>query len=199
MTHETATQQNEKQIPVNYSNDTIALGPLRRELISLYMDCNNDFQITRMLAGSRPVTEEELLVAIERYAKAESCVFFTIYEKASMKPIGITFLTEIDYKHRTAEYNIVISDQSSHGKGFGTEATRLMMDYAFSVVGVHNLHLRAYEYNKAAIHVYEKVGFRIYGKRRESHFIGGRMWDTVYMECLAIDFHDRSPLWDFSK
>jgi diamine N-acetyltransferase len=200
MTHESSTPNKEKHVPsINFAGETIALGPLRRELISVYMDCNNDFQTTRTLAISRPVTEEELIAAIDRFAKMESCVFFTIYEKASMKPIGITFLTEIDYKHRTAEFNIVISDSSSHGKGYGTETTKLMMDYAFSVVGVHNLQLRVYEFNKAAIRVYEKAGFRTYGTRRESHFIGGRMWDTMYMECLAADFTSRTPEWDFSS
>jgi RimJ/RimL family protein N-acetyltransferase len=63
-----------------------------------------------------------------------------------------------------------------------------MLDYAFTALGLHNVMLAVYAYNPAAIRAYVKAGFREFGRRRESVWMGGRLWDTIYMECLASDF-----------
>jgi RimJ/RimL family protein N-acetyltransferase len=63
-----------------------------------------------------------------------------------------------------------------------------MLDYGFTALGLHNINLWYYEFNIAGRRAYERAGFREYGRRAESHFMGGRLWDTVYMECLASSF-----------
>jgi RimJ/RimL family protein N-acetyltransferase len=63
-----------------------------------------------------------------------------------------------------------------------------MLDYAFTAVGLHNVQLRAFAFNKMAIRSYEKAGFKEYGRRREAYFMNGRMWDDVHMDCLATEF-----------
>ena len=45
--------------------------------------------------------------------------------------------------------------------------------------------LRVFSYNLAAIRTYTKAGFKEFGRRRECHFMGGKYWDVIYMECLA--------------
>jgi len=53
--------------------------------------------------------------------------------------------------------------------------------------------LRVMEFNATAIHVYQKVGFREIGRRRECHWMGGRLWDMVYMDILASEFRSTIP------
>jgi RimJ/RimL family protein N-acetyltransferase len=48
--------------------------------------------------------------------------------------------------------------------------------------------LRVYAYNRAAYRAYQKAGFREFGRRREAVWMGGRLWDAIYMECLATEF-----------
>jgi diamine N-acetyltransferase len=86
----------------------------------------------------------------------------------------------------------MIGEADCRGKGYGTETTRLMLDYAFTALGLHNVMLTVFEYNLAGRRAYEKAGFREFGRRRQSRWMGGRLWDEVYMDCLASEF--TSPL-----
>lgn len=117
---------------------------------------------------------------------------FVIYDRATGRPIGTTYLDGIDLRNRTAEYGIAICEAEYRGRGYGTETTRLMLDYAFTVQALHTVMLVVYEFNCAGQRAYEKAGFRAFGWRRACHWMGGRWWDMIYMECLASEF--RSPI-----
>jgi RimJ/RimL family protein N-acetyltransferase len=67
-----------------------------------------------------------------------------------------------------------------------------MLDYAFSALGLHNVMLLVFEFNRAGRRAYEKAGFREFGRRRQCRAGGGRLWDIIYMECLSTEF--TSPL-----
>jgi len=183
---------NEKQLIINFTGKLVSLGPLRSDLVPLYNKWNNDFQTTRTLASTRPVILEEEILAFEQIYQNREFIFFTIYEKETLHPIGNTFLSDIDYKNGIAEFNIVIGEKESRGKGYGTEATQLILDYGFNIVGLHNIFLKVYEFNKSAIKAYEKAGFVKCGRRRQAHYISGRKWDIIFMEALATEFE--SPL-----
>jgi RimJ/RimL family protein N-acetyltransferase len=172
---------------ITISGHLVALGPLRRDLLALYQRWMNDISTVRNLAAvPGPVTAEAEAAWYDR-AVVSSDVLFTIYERATWRPIGNTGLHEIDYRHRTAEFGILIGEADARGKGYGTETTRLMLDYAFTALGLHNVMLRVYAYNRAAYRAYQKAGFREFGRRREAVWMGGRLWDTIYMECLATE------------
>ena len=85
-------------------------------------------------------------------------------------------------------FGISIADPAARGKGYGTEATRLMLDYAFTALGLHNVTLGAVAANPGAIRAYEKAGFREIGRRRQSWRIGAARYDEVLMDCLATEF-----------
>jgi len=99
-------------------------------------------------------------------------VSFVIYDRATDRPIGTTALDGIAHRHGTAEFSIGIGDESFRGKGYGTEATRLMLDYAFGVLGLSNVMLIVYDYNRAGRRAYAKAGFREFGRRHGSR-LGG--------------------------
>src|SRR5690606_21752028 len=84
-----------------------------------------------------------------------SVVVFTIYECSTWQPIGNTALDAINMRDRTAEFGIFIGETDLQGRGYGSEATRLMLDYAFTGLGLQNVMLRVWEYNLAGIRVYE--------------------------------------------
>lgn len=170
----------------NIIGELVSLGPLQRDLIPLYQKWDNDFIVNRTTTGPRPVTLEEEMEAYDRFAKDRSYVFFTIYERATGRPIGKTYLMNV--RNRTAEYAIVIGERSCHGKGYGTETTRLVLDYAFTVPGLRNVMLTVVEFNRAGIRAYEKAGFRTMGRRRQCVWLDGRLWDILYMDCVADEF-----------
>lgn len=183
-------QPDEAMPIVNIVGERVALGPVCRDHLPLYQRWLNDFGTVRMLAiPPRPLTMESEIAWYERAATPDpSSVYFTIYERASRRPIGTTLWREIDDRNRTATFAILIGEVADRGKGYGTEVTRLMLDYAFTALGLHNAMLTCYAFNGAGQRAYEKAGFREFGRRRECHWMGGRLWDEIFMECLATEF-----------
>jgi len=177
---------------VNIEGGHVALGPLRRDLVLTYHRWFNDFRTVRTTGAlPRPQTLESLALQYDGLATPEHDphgVSFTIYRRDTWAPIGTLRLQDVDYRHRTAEFIIFIGEPSERGKGYGTEATRLALDCAFTALGLHNVMLKVYEFNLAGQRVYRKVGFREYGRRHQCHFMGGKYWDVIYMECLASEF-----------
>jgi hypothetical protein len=63
-----------------------------------------------------------------------------------------------------------------------------MRDYAFTILGLHDVVRRVFSYNERAIRAYRRARFKERGRRREAHRVGGRAFDEVWMDCLATDF-----------
>ena len=148
-----------------------------------------------MLAGDplRPKSKDQIESDYSQFSKSEDrWVGFVIYEAATLRPIGGTDLRHIDGVHRTAEFGISIGEKECWGKGYGTETVMLMLDYGFSVLGLHNIMLDTFSYNERAIRAYTRAGFREIGRRREATRLGGQAYDIVFMDCLATEF--QSPL-----
>ena len=174
---------------INIEGDLVALGPLRRDLLPLYQRWINDLGTMRTLGlPPLPMTSEKEQEWYDRQSKAEDDVAFTIYEQETLRPIGNTGLHSVDYRNRTATFGILIGEPECRGKGYGTESTRLMLDYAFSALGLHNVMLTAFEFNPAAIRAYAKAGFKVFGRRRKCRMMGGKLWDEIHVDCLSSEF-----------
>ena len=173
----------------NIEGDLVALGPARRDLIPVYLRWVNDVGTTRTLAiQPRPLTLEQEIAWYDSTATDESRHFFTIYERATGRPIGNCELAAIDVLNRRGEVGIMIGESQMRGRGYGTEAMRLLLDFAFTALGLHSVMLSVYAYNPAAYRSYQKAGFRELGRRREAHWYNGRFWDEIFMDILASEF-----------
>lgn len=175
----------------NIVGEKVSLGPLRKDTISLAYRWLNDFQVSiRSGDPVRSITMESLQAEFERDNKEMSHRWFgfTIYERVTGRTIGFTELREIHWPAATATFGIVIGEKDCWNKGYGTETTKLMLDYGFTVLGLHNIMLTTYAYNLGAIRAYTKAGFREMGRRREAHSWGGRRYDEVAMDCLSTEF-----------
>ena len=174
---------------INIVGRLVALGPIRQDLVPTYTRWMNDFAMLRTLGQPvRPMTQEREQGWYDGATRADDMFTFTIYERATGVPIGNTSLMSVDWRNRTAEYGILIGEADARGKGFGTEATSLMLDFAFTALGLHSVYLRVFEYNLGGQRAYARAGFQEVGRRRESHLMGGRRWDTIYMDALASEF-----------
>jgi RimJ/RimL family protein N-acetyltransferase len=82
----------------------------------------------------------------------------------------------------------MIGEKECWGKGYGTETTTLMLDYGFTLLGLHNICLSVFSFNERGIRAYTRAGFREIGRRREAICLAGRAHDIVFMDCLASEF-----------
>jgi RimJ/RimL family protein N-acetyltransferase len=101
------------------------------------------------------------------------------------RPVGMTFLHEIDEGDQRARFAIGFFDPSAVGRGLGRETTMLVLDHAFGPLGLHRVDLLVLEFNARAIASYESCGFVLDGRLRESCFMAGRRYDDLVMSVLA--------------
>lgn len=196
MEHVESDLSSEKPI-LNILGEKVALGPVQKSMLPHFSRWGNDFSVAVMAGGHlRPVSQEESEARYERLAGERSAHFieFALYERASLRLIGRANLRHIDQLMRTAEYGIIIGEKDCWGKGYGTETTILMLDYAFTALDLHNVLLKTSGYNERAVRAYTRAGFRVMGRWREAARLGGQVHDVIFMDCLRTEF--RSP---FSK
>ncbi|MBA3451302.1 MAG: GNAT family N-acetyltransferase [Chloroflexia bacterium] len=176
---------------ITMTGERVALGPLHRGLLSHIERWENDFRSQDLRGnGPRPRTAESIAATWEPLLRGEreDWIGFAIYALPELRPIGVLNIRDFTNPHGAAEFGITIGDLSDRGRGYGTEATRMLLDYAFTVLGVYNVWLDTLAYNVGAIRAYEKAGFREIGRRRGAHVLAGRRHDVVLMDCLADEF-----------
>lgn len=163
-----------------------ALGPLRRDLIGTYHRWMTDVEVLRGVGQRRVLTLDSEQSWYEQAVKNDSAAHFTIYDIDDLLPVGTCSLFGIDHGNGTATFGIFIAER--RGTGLGTDATRLTLDWGFTVIGLHNIMLEVFSWNAAAIRAYAKAGFKEVGRRRGAVVTLGRRFDDVIMDAIAPEF-----------
>jgi len=102
--------------------------------------------------------------------------------------IGEIVLSDIDEVNLAAGFRIALYDPQYYGRGYGTEATRLILKFAFEKLSLHRVELEVYAFNRRAAHVYEKVGFVKEGIRRDALVWGDEYVDAICMAILRPEY-----------
>lgn len=103
--------------------------------------------------------------------------------------IGSAGFHHISDEDKSATYRIGIFDSNLHSKGIGTEVTKLLLEYGFTVCKWHRIDLKVLDYNLRGIRCYEKCGFKKEGILRESALIEGRYYSDIIMSILDFEFN----------
>jgi diamine N-acetyltransferase len=177
--------------PFLVTGERAALGLLRREHVPDITVWFNDPEIKRGLAHRGVVSEDGTVKWYEKAVEEGRSnrpteVAFAIHAADDGALVGICGLEGIDHNFSRAEFGIYIGTR--RGEGIGTDATRLALDWAFTVIGLHNVLLEVADFNEAAIRAYERAGFKTIGRRRDSIRALGRRWDTILMDATAAEF-----------
>ena len=105
--------------------------------------------------------------------------------------IGTCALSQLDSDNGSALFHITIGEKDVWGRGYGTQATRLMIDHAFTGLGLHRIALTVFSFNERAIRSYRSCGFVVEGRAREAIWREGRWWDEIAMSMLDSDWATR--------
>ncbi len=153
----------------------------QKECTETYVDWMNDEQVTRTLvSGKTPQSIEDVqsFIAISNHA---SRITFAIYRKDQNHHIGNVKLDHIDWINRKADFGILIGDRASWGKGYATQATKLVIDYAFSVLNLNRVYLGVLESNPSASTIYRNIGFLEEGRKKQDQLFQGQYVDSLIM------------------
>jgi RimJ/RimL family protein N-acetyltransferase len=168
--------------------ERIILGPVKREYIESYLKWLNDIELTQYLNIYRPLTRMEEEDWIENLKNRNDTIVFSI-SLLDNTHIGNCGLHQIDWKNRIAEVGIMIGDKELRGKGYGTEAMELLLEYGFNTVNLNRIQLRVFDYNIRAINSYKNVGFKEEGRIRQAMFKSGKYHDMFLMSILREEWH----------
>jgi RimJ/RimL family protein N-acetyltransferase len=127
------------------------------------------------------------------YSRILGSDFFAmaIHVRETDRLIGTCAFSQLDADNGSTLFHITIGEHDAWGKGYGTEATELMVAHAFTRLAVHRIALTVFEFNARAIRAYEKCGFVIEGKARQAIFRHGRFWDEIHMSILLEEWQAR--------
>lgn len=109
----------------------------------------------------------------------------SIIERATGEWAGEVVLNGLNADNESCGFRILLQGPRFYGRGLGTEASRLVLGYAFDVVGVHRVELQVYDFNPRARHVYEKLGFVHEGTMRDA-----LRWDGQWVDCHLMSMLD---------
>ena len=148
----------------------------------------NDQEVTRFTLQYRPMTlarEQEFLA---QAGNSEKNLALGIVPRASDRLIGVTGLHLMDFRQRHCSFGIILGVKEEWNKGYGTEATRLIVDHAFRTLNFNRVWLHVHEFNERGVRTYEKAGFRKEGRLRQDCYRDGRYWDTLVMGILRAEW-----------
>ena len=120
-------------------------------------------------------------------AAADDRLDLAIVERAGGTYVGEVALSELDGPNRSCSFRIALVGPRAFGRGYGTEATRLVLGHAFGPAGLHRVELEVYATNPRARHVYERTGFRYEGTKRDALCWEGGWVDAHRLAILASD------------
>ncbi len=154
----------------------------------------NDLEIRQFLGEAIPIAkpeEEEWIRNTWAQRRQGKGHVFGIELKETQQLIGTCGLHDISPIHRGTELGIAVWNKQYWGKGLGTGALHLLLDYAFDQLNLHRVWLVVIEDNERAIRSYLKVGFQHTGRHRQAVFKQGSYQDLLFMDILAEEYHQK--------
>lgn len=106
--------------------------------------------------------------------------------------VGEIGLDGVVWSHSESFVGISLGERRNWGKGYGTDAMRILLRYAFTELNLQRVSLTVFEYNPRAIRSYEKVGFKVEGRVRQFLNRDGQRWDMIFMGILRNEWLNRN-------
>lgn len=172
-------------------SERIALTPLRSDDLEAMYDWINNRQLVILNGPYKPVSAAQHEAWFKAIQQRPDVMIFAIRLLEDDKLIGSCQLHSISQTHRSAELQIRLGESAQQGKGYGTEAVRLLLEFAFKDLNLHRVYLHVFSTNLAAIKVYEKTGFVREGVLRQAAFIDGEHKDVLVMAVLQEEYGRR--------
>jgi RimJ/RimL family protein N-acetyltransferase len=166
-------------------NDKVTLRPISLKDAPRFVRWLNNPAVSKPLGNhyaSLTLKKEKAWIAgLAKKRKTEKQFSIDTAEGVHIGSIGLT----LGIGGKVAVFGIEIGDTDYWGKGYAFAAMSLLMEYAFTVLKLHKVELGVFAFNKRAIKLYQKIGFKIEGVKKDHLFYEGKYYDEVQMGLLA--------------
>lgn len=148
----------------------------------------NDPDVIEFLDLTLPLTEVAEREWLDSLRERDDILVFVIESTAENRAIGTIGLNTIDARHRHALLGLTVGEKEEWGKGFGTDAVRALLAFAFGAMRLNKVSLHVHADHAPAIRVYEKCGFRREGFLRSEKLRRGEYIDELVMAILRQEW-----------
>lgn len=144
-----------------------------------------DEEARRLTGTHDEFTEEQIRAWLASRADAHDRADWAIIRREDGSYVGEVVLNDLDPHNESMGFRIALANQAVFGRGYGSEATKAVVDYGLDVVGLHRISLEVVDFNLRAQRVYEKIGFHAEGLLRDAWFWDGEWSDVVVMAIVS--------------
>lgn len=177
------------------SRGNIYLSPLNTEDFEILTKWLNDDRISDWVNNTKAIlsltSEKAFLENISRN-EDPTIKALAIIKKEGDKFLWIVDLSKINYIDQIATIWISIWDFEEHNKWHWADALNAILLYWFHTLNLKNIDLHVYAFNENAIRCYQKVWFKEYGRRRESHYCNWKFRDEIYMDITKTEREEKN-------
>jgi RimJ/RimL family protein N-acetyltransferase len=166
----------------------IVLRPITVDDAPQMFSALSDEESMRLTGTQQTYTLEQVEKFCRSISESDDRADYAITVNDDPTYIGEVVLNQIDWKNRSASFRIALAANQNFDKGYGTEATKLIVAYGFETLKLHRIELEVYDFNPRALRVYEKVGFVREGVRRDVLLWEGKYQSAIVMSILADDY-----------
>jgi RimJ/RimL family protein N-acetyltransferase len=170
----------------------LRLRAIEKEDIPRFVRWLNDPEVRENLLLFAPMSldeEEEWYNSVLKRPKEERPLAIEIEIGGEWLTIGNISLMRIDWHARHSEVGLFIGEKQYWNRGYGSEALRVMVGYAFDFLNLNKVYLNVYETNPRGIRAYQKVGFVEEGRLRQEVYKNGRYIDVLVMSILRSEWY----------
>ncbi len=142
------------------------------------------------LLGSEPVRPLALSQIRKAYepGEGEAPFRFLIQARVARATVGFIRLQSVGWSHGFSALEMGIGEPAERNKGYGSEALRLMLRFAFDELNLHRVGAVVPGYNEGALRFFRRSGFVVEARRREALHRFGLRWDAVHLGMLSSDW-----------
>lgn len=169
--------------------DHVTLRPIvAADAASMWADLHDD-EARRLTGTTATFTREQIDAWAASRAVQTDRLDLAVIDRVTGAWAGEVVINDVDPDNQSCGFRIALT-RASRGRGFGSEATRLIVGYVFDRVhepSIHRVELEVYAFNERAIRTYERVGFVREGRRRDALRLGESFHDAIVMSVLRTD------------
>jgi RimJ/RimL family protein N-acetyltransferase len=175
--------------PAALYGPTVVLRPHAARNVASFTRWYADPEVARLTRyQDGPMHADEVRRFFEARVTGAGSLALAVHIRETDRLIGTCAFSQLDGDNGSALFHITIGERDCWGRGYGTEATALMLDHAFGTLGLHRVGLAVFAFNERAIRSYRKVGFVVEGRSREAIWREGRFSDEIHMSILADEW-----------
>jgi len=169
---------------LNLKGDKVYLRALEPEDLQFLYDLENDTANWEISGTITPYSKNVLQLYLDN-------AYRDIYDVKQLRlcicdlnaeVLGLIDLFDFDPKNKRAGLGIVIKNLDNRNQGSGSESINLLLDYAFTTLNLHQIFANVAEDNKTSIYLFEKLGFKKVGVKKDWIFFNGSYKNEILFQ-----------------